>query len=388
MFDSSAFWLLVALTAIALHALGPNQASWRAVLLTAASLGTIYWLVEPVVMIVALLVATIGWASLIIRLRPREGTSNSFRMAFLAIAPILALWVVGKEAVALEIARFTPLLFVGLSFFLVKAWTFFKDYYDGRFERPPFWTICAYFLHFPTYVSGPIHYFDDFAKNLTGPLPVDGKALVDSSFRILLGLFKIKVLVPIIVPFSLLAQNVDNSGVGEMLRGAFVYSFVLLFDFSGYSDLAIAVSRLFGIATPENFRWPYLARNIREFWQRWHISFTRVLTGYVFVPLTRVSWSDRALSRSAATAICYGLTFAFCGYWHGATLNFVAWGLYHALGLTVYDLWNRKIGKRRALPRRSPAWAVGWSAVAISATFAFVSIGWILFVFPLAKLFS
>jgi D-alanyl-lipoteichoic acid acyltransferase DltB (MBOAT superfamily) len=217
-----------------------------------------------------------------------------------------------------------------------------------------------------------MHLYDEFAAAVTTlEAPYPGR-LVDITRRALLGLVKIVVLAPLLRPYSLLHwPNLASVPHRLLLPASCVYSAILFFDFSGYSDLAIACSRLLGITAPENFRAPFLAPDPREFWQRWHMSFTRVLTGYIFVPLSR-ALSRRVKDDRAIKVVAYTVTFAVCGYWHGSAPRFIWWGLYHAFGLIVFDLFFRR--------RRNASWLA--KSVAVTATFLFVSLGWTLFALP------
>jgi D-alanyl-lipoteichoic acid acyltransferase DltB (MBOAT superfamily) len=106
-----------------------------------------------------------------------------FLASFLVFAPLLILWVLGKQSVALGFQPLQILYFVGFSYFLVKAWTLIKDVHDRVLPRPDPWVLGAYFLFFPTYVSGPMHTIGEFEKTLRAPLPLDGATVVDCLFR-------------------------------------------------------------------------------------------------------------------------------------------------------------------------------------------------------------
>jgi alginate O-acetyltransferase complex protein AlgI len=149
----------------------------------------------------------------------------------------------------------------------------------------------------------------------------------------------------------------------------------ILTDFSGYSDIAIGAARLLGIRLPENFNWPYAARNLQEFWQRWHMSLSTWIRDYVYIPLggSRVSLWRRAMNVFVA--------FALCGLWHGAAWHFALWGIYHGAGLAVQ-------ANAPALP------VVGAPLVRLLAlapplawalTQTFVWVGWLLFFYPVAE---
>src|SRR5205085_4390276 len=112
----------------------------------------------------------------------------------------------------------------------------------------------------------------------------------------------------------------------------------ILLDFSGYSDIAIGCARLLGIQLPENFNWPYAARNLQEFWHRWHISLSSWIRDYVYIPL---GGNRHGLARKALNALT---AFALCGLWHGAAWNFVLWGVYHGAGLAISSNYRTALG--------------------------------------------
>ena len=147
------------------------------------------------------------------------------------------------------------------------------------------------------------------------------------------------------------------------------YALQILFDFSGYSDIAIGSARLFGFHVPENFNYPYLQRNIGDFWRTWHMSLTSWITDYVYIPL---GGNRRGVSRTQWNRL---IAMALCGLWHGAAVHFVLWGLYHGLGLNVYQAY-RRARERIGVPSFGVAGRVG----ATLLTFHFVCVGWVLFV--------
>ena len=138
----------------------------------------------------------------------------------------------------------------------------------------------------------------------------------------------------------------------------------IYFDFSGYSDIAIGSGYLFGIVIPENFNWPYVSRNIAEFWRRWHISLSSWIRDYVYIPL---GGSRRGEGRTAINLL---LAFTASGIWHGAAYNFAAWGLWHGLLLVGHRLWRQRLPR---LAERVPAFA------AVGLTFVAVNLGWAFF---------
>jgi len=302
----------------------------------------------------------------------------------------VALWALGKIGSSLALDGLAMLFFVGASFVLVKIWTFCKDLRDGRIERPELFAFVAYCSFFPCFLSGPMHYYGEFRQTFEGRQPLDGATFVDALFRIFHGLVKVLILAVALRPFSLevlRAGGFSEVGPLELVARSLVYSLVIYLDFSGYSDVAIAAGSLLGVRVPENFRMPYLARDLREFWQRWHITFTRFLTQYLFIPTARLlTLRARGASQLVTSAIAYLATFLFCGFWHGSTANFLVWGFYHGAGMVIVD----QVRRRRLAAGRRPSSAplhpmAVWAArgVGIAATFLFVSLGWIFFVLPM-----
>ncbi len=387
MFETPLFWALLLVTAAAFHITSKGQVRTRALTLAIVSVIALVFVVKLNPLWVLFLVATTLWIVVGLRWTRGLAAQRSYLASFLVFLPVLIPWASGKQAVALGWTPLSILYFVGFSFYLIKAWTLIRDYHDGRIERVDPFVALAYFLFFPAYVAGPMHFYNEFEETVRRPLGLDGEALVDVVFRVLLGFVKIKLIAALFLPVSL--EAVRESGVVSVRRftvGSFAYSVVIWADFSGYSDLAIATSRLAGIHTPENFNYPYAAGNIREFWQRWHITFSRVLMSYVFVPISRNLQAATGRRGRAILIASLLLTFLFCGYWHGPTLNFLLWGLYHGLGIVAYDFYQRRL-KRKGEPLFPYAEPLG-RGLSVLLTFCFVSLGWIFFALPTGMIFS
>jgi D-alanyl-lipoteichoic acid acyltransferase DltB (MBOAT superfamily) len=145
--------------------------------------------------------------------------------------------------------------------------------------------------------------------------------------------------------------------------GSLAFTFQLFLDFSAYSEMALGIALMLGFTLPQNFNSPYAASSLRDFWRRWHMTLSRYLRDYVYIPLG--GSREGLASYVGATLVTMGL----CGLWHGAGWTFVAWGLLHGLGLMVCRFWQSRMV---ALPH-SVAWLI---------TFLFVVIGWVLFRAP------
>ncbi|MCZ7583691.1 MAG: hypothetical protein M5R36_10365 [Deltaproteobacteria bacterium] len=206
--------------------------------------------------------------------------------------------------------------------------------------------------------------------------------MAEGLFRIAAGAFKALVLGAALgkmaEPIMGIETNVDGIAnflrisVGGLWLSLFAYGFHIYLNFSGYSDIAIGLARLHGYTIMENFRWPYLATNIGDFWRRWHISLTGWVTDYVYIPLG----GNRRGTRIAT--INTFIAMILVGVWHGLSMHFVWWGAYQALLLVIYRQWRthwHKKSKLRDIP--------GWRYMAWALTFFFFNLGWVLFVLPL-----
>ena len=212
---------------------------------------------------------------------------------------------------------------VGISFYTFQALSYSIDVYRRKLE--PTRDITAFFAYiafFPQLVAGPIERATNLLPQFYKLHRFDYNAAVDGARRILWGLFK-KVLVAdnCAAVANSVFENYHNLPASSLWIGAIAFSFQIYGDFSGYSDIAIGTARLFGYNLMQNFRIPYFSRNIGEFWKRWHISLNTWFVDYLYIPLggSRVSPLRRALNVM--------ITFTVSGLWHGASLNYVAWGM-------------------------------------------------------------
>jgi alginate O-acetyltransferase complex protein AlgI len=233
-------------------------------------------------------------------------------------------------------------------------------------------------IFFPSLVSGPIKRYAQFLPSLEAATraPFSSAELAEGLARVGVGFGK-KILIA-----DQLTAYIDSSQphfdeqwlVGKWTIFAAI-AFRILMDFSGYSDIAIGCARILGIRLPENFNWPYAARDLRDFWSRWHISLSLWLRDYVYIPLGggRQGWPRRLVNVLIA--------FALCGLWHGPARHFVLWGIYHGLGLGVCSTYARipELGPAVAQAlRREPL--TGWAATQL-----FAWLGWLLFFYPTSE---
>ncbi|HEX3701928.1 MAG TPA: MBOAT family protein [Vicinamibacterales bacterium] len=244
------------------------------------------------------------------------------------------------------------LLPIGISFFTFHAISYVVDVYrrDATAQKSPVHA-ALYLLLFPQLIAGPIIRYRDLADQLARRI-VTLDDFAAGVRRFIIGLAK-KVLIANVVAGpadKIFALPFDQLSAGHAWLGIVCYTLQIYFDFSGYSDMAIGLGRMFGFRFPENFRWPYIADSVQDFWRRWHISLSTWFRDYLYVPLggNRVS--------PARTYVNLVAVFFLCGLWHGASWNFVIWGLFHGTFLVIERLLSRRpIARFEREPPHAPA---------------------------------
>jgi len=242
----------------------------------------------------------------------------------------------------------------------------------------------AFILFFPTFSAGPIDRYGRFSKDLNAASALEKEDVDFGVTRIITGLFKkfiigdkTQKLIGIIAP-SILGTN-----RGTLWIVVFLYSIKIYYDFSGYTDIAIGAGRLFGFKVPENFNKPYLKKNIVLFWQNWHMTLTSWLREYLFMPLGKTLMKTIGSKHTwLINTICQLVTMGIVGIWHGSTWNFLIWGIYHGVGLSLYRVYADLVNTYSTDDVRD--WfnqSVVWKYFATTVTFIFVSIGWLFFIF-------
>ena len=219
---------------------------------------------------------------------------------------------------------------IGISFYTFQTMSYSLDVYKGEVKaQKSFINFLMFVSLFPQLIAGPIVRYSDIDTQIDHrTITIDGFA--SGMTRFMAGLGK-KVLIANYAGSlaESLLKDVDNAAVLSVWIGVLFYAFQIYFDFSGYSDMAIGLGRMFGFDYPENFKHPYIATSITDFWRRWHITLSSFFRDYVYIPLggNRVSLPRQILN----LFIVWGLT----GLWHGASWNFVIWGLYYFVFLCL-----------------------------------------------------
>ena len=234
---------------------------------------------------------------------------------------------------------------IGISFFTFQQVSLLWDIYrNENSQKATFSNIALYISLFPQLIAGPIVRYDDIIDQIKNR--VETIELFRSGIqRFLVGLFK-KIIIANScgeIADSIMSDSIDNINTPIAWLGIIAYTFQIYFDFSGYSDMAIGLGRMFGFKILENFNLPYISQSIQEFWRRWHISLSSWFRDYVYIPLGGNRYSP------FKTYFNLSIVFLLTGIWHGATWSFVFWGLFHGLLLIIEKLGFNKILKK--LPR-------------------------------------
>lgn len=224
---------------------------------------------------------------------------------------------------------------IGISFYTFQAITYVVDVYRGKARvQRSYANLLLYVSLFPQLIAGPIVRYTDIAEQLESrETTVEGFAR--GITRFVTGLGK-KVLLANIagqIATSLIGGDLSKASVLGAWLGIFAYTFQIYFDFSGYSDMAIGLGHMFGFTYVENFNYPYISKSITEFWRRWHISLSTFFRDYVYIPL---GGNRRHQLRNMF------VVWALTGLWHGASWNFVLWGLYYFVFLAIEKMFLGK----------------------------------------------
>lgn len=262
-----------------------------------------------------------------------------------------------------NISALNIVLPLGISFFTFQQLSFIIDTYRGEVPRYNFLTYASFVAFFPQLIAGPIVTHDELVPQFQDKekKKLNTENIACGIYVFSLGLAK-KVLIAdtfgnvVTYGFTTLQQLSSVTAFIVMLS----YTIQIYFDFSGYCDMAIGIAKMFNIDLPENFKSPYKALTITEFWERWHMTLTRFFTKYVYIPL---GGNRKGKVRTYVNTM---IVFLLSGLWHGASWNFVFWGFCHGLFLVVTKIFHKFFEKLHP--------ALNWLI-----TFSFVNIMWVFF---------
>ena len=302
--------------------------------------------------------------------------ANFFKQNFFSALDFLGLEkVAALQLVASDSTNVIAIL--GISFFTFEFTHYLVEIYRGAepLRNPVYF--CVFVFYFPRLASGPIVRVNQIVPQLK---TLERPRVSDFSyglFRVFLGFTKKFVLADQAAAILASTFQASNVLVGTDVLMLIVLLYIrIYFDFSAYSDIAIGISRMYGIRLPENFAWPFLATSLIDFWKRWHISLSTWIRDYVYIPLGGSKYSRK---RKFANLL---IAMTLCGLWHGPAWNFCLWGLLHGLALVLNHLYSDTKNSMNFRNRELIFVRNGFSWI---ATQIFVGLAWIPFFYPLKE---
>lgn len=288
------------------------------------------------------------------------------------------------------LASFTPLLytklshifnlklmgFLGISYVTFKAVQMLIEIYDKRITNINIIDFTYFLLFFPTLSSGPIDRSKRFLKEINTTLTKKQyiEYLGEGIWKILIGLAYKFLIGYYINNFWLKKIPLNNHNLSTTLNYMYAYSFYLFFDFAGYSLMAIGISYILGVKTPENFKLPFISKDIKDFWTRWHITLSFWFRDYIYNRFVFAAMKKKWFkSKYTASYIAYGITMGTMGLWHGTQWNYIFYGIYHAVLLIATDYFQRQSFYKKVKNN------LLWKGASIFITFNLVCFGFLIF---------
>ena len=347
-----------------------NNRTWRNTVLLIASLVFYSW-GEPKYVFLMLASTLAAWLCGLGMDKAKERKSLSRAILIISLVLMLGSLAVFKylnffvenlnriDGIALKVQNIA--LPIGISFYTFQILSYLIDLYWGKVSvQKSYFRFTLYVSFFPQLIAGPIVRYETVEREIS-LRHENWDDAVSGMRRFTLGLAKKVLIANNVAAVAVYIYSSNSAGSGAYWLAAVCYTLQIYFDFSGYSDMAIGLGRIFGFHFLENFNYPYISKSVTEFWRRWHISLSSWFRDYVYIPLggNRVKKQHWILN----ILIVWTLT----GFWHGAQWNFILWGLYYAVLLLCEKLfWGKTLEKLPA--------AVRWLY-----TMFIVTVGWVLF---------
>lgn len=338
LFSSITFLFLFLPIMLAVYYIAPPQ--WKNLLLLAGSLIFYAW-GEPVYIILMILSILLNYFCGMDIENKSENEAKAKRSLVFAITVNIVLLVFFKyfgflvestnTLFGISIPYRELALPIGISFYTFQEISYIIDVYRGKVKAQQ--SLVKYALYvsmFPQLVAGPIVCYGDIEKQLT-ERKISGRKLGQGAMLFIIGLSKKAVLANTLGKIfeEISSTSASNLTVLMAWLGCITYAFQIYFDFSGYSDMAIGLGRMFGFEFKKNFDVPYISKSITEFWRRWHISLSSWFREYVYIPL---GGNHVTISRNIVNLL---IVWMLTGMWHGAAWNFIVWGIYYGVVLVL-----------------------------------------------------
>ena len=312
---------------------------------------------------------------------------NSFAkfvvVIILSILPLVLVKIVqsswlGHYQVILHESKVVSFIgFLGISYVTFKSVQLLMEIRDGSIKEVKFWKLIQFISFFPTISSGPIDRYKRFVKD-DKKIPTGGEYndfLIKAVHYIMMGFLYKYIIAYLIQKFAIAPLTLELTTLTGKWLYMYAYSMYLFFDFAGYSLFAIAFSYLYGVKTPENFNQPFKAKNIKDFWNRWHMTLSFWFRDCIYMrSLFYMSKKRMFKSQLLMSNIAFFINFFIMGVWHGLEVHYIAYGLYHGfmfIGYGYYERWKKQ---------HPPKWQNKFTqALSIVITFHFVTFGFLIF---------
>ena len=285
----------------------------------------------------------------------REKKSTKYPIIFFASLLLIA----AKTVVIWKVSIFG---FLGISYMTFKVLQIIFETYDGVIKEPiNIFDYLQFLLFFPTISSGPIDRSRRFVEDIHQTIPRAEyiELLGTGLFRLLLGLVYKVVLSGLLY---LAMNHIPHKGLlFTTVSYMYVYTFYLFFDFAGYSLMAVGVSNIMGIQTPMNFNKPFLSIDIKDFWNRWHISLSTWLRDFIFSRIVMKSMRHKWFKTRLTTAmVAYMLNMIFMGFWHGLSWSYIIYGVYHGVLMAGFEWYQKKSKFYKKYKQKTAYKLVSW----------------------------
>ena len=264
---------------------------------------------------------------------------------------------------------------VGISFYTFQTMSYTIDIYRKKLDpTKDFISFASFVSFFPQLVAGPIERATNLLPQILNKREFKYEQGVQGLRLILWGMFKKVVIADSLAPIvNDIFNNYHDFGGGTLWLGTVYFAFQIYCDFSGYSDIAIGTSKLFGFELMSNFKFPYFSRNIGEFWRRWHISLSTWFRDYLYIPL---GGSQEGKWKSIRNIF---IIFLVSGFWHGANWTFIFWGLFHTFLFLPSFIFNTNRQYTTSIIAENTFLPSPKEFVQVGVTFILVTIGWVFF---------
>lgn len=326
-------------------------------------------------------------------LRQRENKTSTFCIAvILSILPLILVKIVPAIPALKSIVFFNDIpaiklvVFLGISYVTFRAVQMVFEIRDGLIKEISLFKFWEFLLFFPAISTGPIDRYRRFQKDLDKPPSADEyKTMLYTGINRIFQGFLYKFIIAYLINKHLLDTPLTKQlTFSSVMTDMYAYSFYLFFDFAGYSAFVIGVSYLMGIKTPENFNKPFISRNIKDFWNRWHMSLSFWFRDFIYMRFVFFATKKKLIkNRYTISYIGAFLNFFIMGIWHGLTWYYIVYGLYHAILFISFDIFERKNKKHKFWPNNKFT-----HVLAIIITFHFVCFGLLIFSGDLNRFFS